>query len=283
MHCSAALRTSGSGSIISGAIAGTTLRAQSAAEWKACVAARARAPARRAGAKGSSRARQKAAMSTRWRDVASRYWVILPRQMVVLVRMAGSSSRCSCAKARRTCPSARWLRWGARGTTALTVISRSWAEVSAKPLAMLAKMVSLSTLAGMRFTMEGRCSRSGIRIARSLFAKSLATMGTTRAWNSSSVRSLATRSMGVRMRAVPPPYSRFSTSAGRTLYFAASGGSRATWSVRRRKNFSFSAASLTLRFSRNSLRWQNSWSKKGLLRSSLTGRRWGTLPLSSRV
>mmetsp|Transcript_20440 Transcript_20440/g.55035 ORF Transcript_20440/g.55035 Transcript_20440/m.55035 type:complete len:285 (+) Transcript_20440:985-1839(+) len=282
-HWRAALRTSGSGSMARGATAGTTLRAQSAGEWKDCVADSARAPARRAGAKGSRSARQNAAMSTRSRLPVSMYWVILPRQMVVLVRMAGSSSRWSCAKARSTWASALWLRCGARGTTALTVISRSWALASVKPFTMAAKMVSLSTRSGMSPTMAGRCSRRGMRMARSLFWKSLPMMGTTWAWNSSSVRSLATRSIGVRMRAVPPPYSRFSTRAGSTLYLAALGGMPATWSVSLRKKRSFSAGSLTLRFSRNSCMWQNSWSKKEFLSSSPTGRRAGTVPESSRV
>eukprot|EP00962_Isochrysis_galbana_P053907 scaffold25434_cov118-Isochrysis_galbana.AAC.2 len=100
-------------------------------------------PALRPGGKGSLRARVKAGMSTRSRSAGSRYCAILPRQIVVLVRMAASSSSCSLAKARITSPSVARDSLGASGTTLLTVSSRSTGEVSAKPSETCPKMDSL--------------------------------------------------------------------------------------------------------------------------------------------
>eukprot|EP00964_Phaeocystis_antarctica_P120077 scaffold83829_cov69-Phaeocystis_antarctica.AAC.1 len=108
----AVARTSRSASSTTGATCGRILAATSMGLWYCCVAVRASSAALRAGGKGSLSARTKAAMSTLSRVPASMCAAILPRQMVVLVRMAASSSICSLAKARITCVRGEGEGWG---------------------------------------------------------------------------------------------------------------------------------------------------------------------------
>ena len=70
-------------------------------------------------------------------------------------------------------------------------------------------------------TMLGSRSRRGMRMERSVLAKSLTTVGTTCSCISSSLSTLAMMSSGSRALAEPPPYSSELTSAGRTFHCAA--------------------------------------------------------------
>mmetsp|Transcript_17698 Transcript_17698/g.44493 ORF Transcript_17698/g.44493 Transcript_17698/m.44493 type:complete len:254 (+) Transcript_17698:199-960(+) len=246
-------RTSRSGSNAQGATEGKILVATSMGLWYCCVAVSDINAAQRPGPKGSLSARQQAGMSTFSRVDGSMYAAILPRQMVVLVRMADSSSSCSLAKARMTCCIDRGSSLGARGTIALTVSSRSTGEVSTKPIATCWKTESLSSRVEMCGTSTGSRSSSGMRIARSGLAKSLTIVGTTCACISSSVSTWAILSSGSRALAEPPPYSRELTSAGRTFHCAAALGSAGILSVSLLKKRSFSTESFTLSVSRK--RW----------------------------
>ncbi len=85
-------RMSFSLSMREGQMAGTMRRAQSSGEKYSEVTERAIRAALRAWTKGSRREREKAATRTLAREEVPRCLAILPRQMVVLVRMPGCSS-----------------------------------------------------------------------------------------------------------------------------------------------------------------------------------------------
>ena len=250
MQVSAASRTSFSTSSTIAATLGTILVATSTGLWYCCVAVSDMRPAARPGGKGSLSARQHAGMSTFSRVGASICAAILPRQMVVFVRMAASSSSCSFAKARITCCIVAELSLGAIVTMLFTVISRRMTEVSTKPIESGWKMDSLMTFFERCSTIEGSRSRSGSRIWRSVFAKSLMMVGTTCSWYSSSLSTLAILSSGSSARAEPPPNSSELFRAGNTFHCAAGLGRAGTRSASLVKNLSFSIASFTLSVSR---------------------------------
>mmetsp|Transcript_48481 Transcript_48481/g.116620 ORF Transcript_48481/g.116620 Transcript_48481/m.116620 type:complete len:281 (+) Transcript_48481:174-1016(+) len=279
----AVARTSRSASSTTGATCGRILAATSMGLWYCCVAVRASSAALRAGGKGSLSARTKAAMSTLSRVPASMCAAILPRQMVVLVRMAASSSICSLAKARITCCIEAGLSLGARVTMLFTVSSRSAGLVSTKPMLTLAKRLSLTTLEVRYSTMLGRRSRRGMRMERSVLAKSLTTVGTTCSCISSSLSTLAMMSSGSRALAEPPPYSSELTSAGSTFHCAAGLGRLGTRSASFVKNRSFSTASLTLSVSRKSWSETYSSSKSGFCSISIGRSRPAGLDESRRM
>mmetsp|Transcript_21381 Transcript_21381/g.57580 ORF Transcript_21381/g.57580 Transcript_21381/m.57580 type:complete len:254 (-) Transcript_21381:147-908(-) len=245
-------RTSCSGSRAHGQTEGMILVATSAALWYCCVAVSERRAARRPGAKGSLSARQHAGMRTFSRVGASMWAAILPRQMVVLVRISVCSSSCSLAKARITCCIERGSNLGARGTIALTVSSRSTGDESTKPIETCWKTWSLRSLVEICGTRLGRRSSSGMRIARSGLEKSFTIVGTTCVCISSSLSTCAILSRGSKARADPPPYSSELISAGSTFHWAAGLGSAGTRSASLVKKRSFSTASFTLRVSRKS-------------------------------
>ena len=100
--------------------------------------------------------------------------------------------------------------------------------------------------------MCGERSSSGMRIARSVLAKSLTTVGTTCACISSSLSTCAILSTGSSALAEPPPYSSELLSAGSTFHCAAGFGRLGTRSASLPKKRSFSTESLTLSVSRKS-------------------------------
>mmetsp|Transcript_14581 Transcript_14581/g.47612 ORF Transcript_14581/g.47612 Transcript_14581/m.47612 type:complete len:242 (-) Transcript_14581:779-1504(-) len=240
-------------------------------------------PALRPGGKGSLRARVKAGMSTRSRSAGSRYCAILPRQIVVLVRMAASSSSCSLAKARITSPSVARDSLGASGTTLLTVSSRSTGEVSAKPSETCPKMDSLM-VRWVRWGISwGSVLSSGMRMARSVLANSLTTVGTTCACISSSLSTVAMVRSGSSALAEAPPYSSELVRAGSTFHCAAGLGMAGTRSASLVKKRSFSTESLTLSISRNRCSETYASSKSGFCSSSIGRRRWAVLADSRRM
>lgn len=128
-------RTSFSLSRRSGQIAGRTLDAMSSSLKQSAVAARAINAALRACTNGSRRERVKAAMRTFEREETPRDLAILPRQMVVLVRIPGCSSldvRASCLRRSELMVRSESLVMIVR--TDFTVCSRMRGAASLKPV-----------------------------------------------------------------------------------------------------------------------------------------------------
>mmetsp|Transcript_1941 Transcript_1941/g.5616 ORF Transcript_1941/g.5616 Transcript_1941/m.5616 type:complete len:244 (-) Transcript_1941:1083-1814(-) len=241
-------------------------------------------PAARAGAKVSFSARPKAFIRTRLRLASPRCRAMLPRQMVVLVRMAGSSSTCSLAR----CLSALEFKvacfiLGASIGRLLSVSSRRKADVSAKPFSR-----SLYTCASMSSGV--RCGpiasmfcSSEIRTARSLDEKRRTITGNICDANSSGESPAPILSIAPSPLAGAPPNSSALASSGSTLRREMTGEMASSAAGMRRKNDSLSAPSLSAKLSRKPRKSVSALEKKSHCSSSFFGlsRRAG-VELSSR-
>mmetsp|Transcript_6202 Transcript_6202/g.22714 ORF Transcript_6202/g.22714 Transcript_6202/m.22714 type:complete len:238 (-) Transcript_6202:942-1655(-) len=209
-------------------------------------------PATRAGGNGSRSALVKALRRTLFAVVSERYPATLPRRIVVLARIAGSTSVCSLLR----CFSIPWCdrceSFGANRSVDLSVSSRRYGSSSANPVCVAGHTVSSTTFSGRCSANACKFSNSAIRtVLSALEVNSLTMVGVTRAANVSASSPFAACSIGWTASAGALPNTSASATCGR-IFRSTHGLARdSSTRGRCRKNCSFSIASLSERLSRN--------------------------------
>ena len=210
---------------------GRTREAQSSSLNASDVTANAIKAALRACTNGSRRDRVNAAIKTLDLVLTPRFLDILPKHMVVFVRMPGCSSFEVLARYFRSSPlTVLSESFPMIVSTAFTVCSRTTGAISVNPvtckmhkIAVLhqgqkhtiwGKILSLTTLCGNRSIIKGRLSRRQTLIARSGLLKSLITIGVTLASKSSSVSFVLIFITTAKTLGPPPPNSTDFRSSG---------------------------------------------------------------------
>lgn len=176
----------------------------------------------------------KAAIKTLDLVLTPRFFEILPKQIVVFVRMPGCSSFEVLARYLRSSPLIVLSdNFPMIVKTALTVCSRTTGATSVKPVTLLCQtcicqnsldihticgnILSFTTFCGNRSIINGRLSSRQTRMARSGLLKSRTSTGVTLDSNSSSVSFLDIFMTTAKTFGPPPPNSTDFRSSGRTF------------------------------------------------------------------
>ncbi len=220
-------------SIRQGHRAGNILLAQSSSPNASEVTNNAINAAFLAWTKGSRSERVNAAIKTLDLVLTPKFLDILPKQIVVFVRIPGCSSFEVLAKYLSSSPLMVLSdNFPMMVKTALTVCSRTMGATSVKPVTFNSQLVertfvdkhticgnilSLTTFCGNRSIMSGKLSNRQTRMARSGLAKSRTTAGVTFVSNSSSESFLEIFMTTAKTLGPPPPNSTDFRSSGRTF------------------------------------------------------------------
>mmetsp|Transcript_30742 Transcript_30742/g.77046 ORF Transcript_30742/g.77046 Transcript_30742/m.77046 type:complete len:243 (-) Transcript_30742:882-1610(-) len=214
------------------------------------VATSAIRPAMRVGGNWSRSARVKALSSTRFAVDSFRKRATFPSRMVVLARMAGSSSTCSLDKCLSNDACVRCVSLGASVSTDLSVSSRMNASSSVNPVAMLLYTCSSTTLSDKWCAYLCRFSSNATRTALSADVYSLTMHGVTLAAKTASDRSRAACSMGDTASAGAVAKTSDSQICGRIFFSTGALANPSSTRGRCRKNCSFSMESFRVRLSK---------------------------------